>query len=123
MVEYSSQLDDTFHALADGTRRAMLLALAERPASVGELAAPFEISLAAASKHIKVLERAGLVQRSVFGRTHVCELDAAPLREGMEWMRHYEKFWNQRLDVLEKLLKAEPPPKPNPTPRKRRSTR
>jgi DNA-binding transcriptional ArsR family regulator len=114
MVEYQADpLDSVFHALADGTRRAMLLTLAEQPASVGELAAPFDISLAAASKHLKVLERAGLVQRTVLGRTHVCALNAAPLRDGMTWIRHYEKFWNQRLDALESLLKADATAKPS----------
>jgi len=118
MVEYSSaqHLDDVFHALADGKRRAMLQALAEQPATVGELAAPFDISLAAASKHVKVLERAGLVQRTVLGRVHVCTLDPAPLEEGMAWMRRYEKFWTQRLDALESLLKADDatPAEPHP---------
>lgn len=121
MVELTPQrLDEVFHALADGTRRAMLLALAEHPATVGELAAPFDISLAAASKHIKVLERAGLVQRTVLGRTHVCALDAVPLHAGMEWIRHYEKFWDRRLDALEKLLKAEAPPVARPASKRRK---
>ena len=65
------------------------------------------MTLAAASKHIKVLEKAGLVRRSVQGRTHLCSLDALPMHAGVEWMRHYEKFWNQQLDVLEALLVAE----------------
>jgi len=122
MVEHNpTQLDEVFHALADGTRRAMLLTLAEQPASIGELAAPFDISLAAASKHIKVLERAGLVRREVLGRTHVCSLNAAPLHAGMEWIRHYEQFWNQRLDALESLLKAEDAARP--VPRQSRSRR
>ncbi|MCW5655337.1 metalloregulator ArsR/SmtB family transcription factor [Hydrogenophaga sp.] len=109
MVKHSSpdRLDAVFHALADPTRRAMLQSLAENPRPVGELAAPFAISLAAASKHIKVLEGAGLLQRTVSGRTHLCALDAAPLHAGMEWIRHYERFWQERLDVLEALLKAE----------------
>jgi DNA-binding transcriptional ArsR family regulator len=107
MVDKSARLDAVFHALADPTRRAMLRDLARRPRNVGELAAPFEISLAAASKHIQVLERAGLLQREVQGRVHVCRLDARPLHAGVEWMRHYERFWNQRLDALEALLKAE----------------
>jgi DNA-binding transcriptional ArsR family regulator len=97
-------LDDVFHALADPTRRAMLSTLAKAPLTVGELAAPFEMSLNAASKHIKVLEGAGLIRRSIEGRQHVCHLDAAPMHAGMEWIRHYEKFWQQRLDVLESLL-------------------
>lgn len=65
------------------------------------------MSLAAASKHIKVLERAGLVRRNVEGRTHICSLDARPLHAGMEWIRHYEKYWSERLDVLAGLLEAD----------------
>ena len=106
MVE-DKALDDVFHALADPTRRAMLKRLAKSERRVGELAEPFAISLAAASKHIKVLERAGLVRRRVEGRTHICRLEAMPMHAGMEWMRHYEKFWNERLDVLEEILAAE----------------
>jgi DNA-binding transcriptional ArsR family regulator len=108
MVELAAdRLDAVFHALADPTRRAMLRSLAQRERSVGELAEPFDMSLEGASKHIRVLERAGLVQRSVQGRTHVCRLDARPLRGGMEWIRHYERFWSRRLDVLDGLLQAE----------------
>lgn len=106
MVEDAS-LNDVFHALADPTRRAMLGSLAKAPRTVGELAAPFDITLAAASKHIKVLERAGLIDRTVEGRTHICRLDAQPMHAGMEWIRHYEKFWRQKLDILEALLVAE----------------
>lgn len=106
MVE-DSRLDSVFHALADPTRRAMLRSLSVEPRKVTDLAAPFDISLAAASKHIQVLERAGLVQRTIQGRTHICQLDARPIHAGMEWMRHYERYWNQRLDVLEALLVAE----------------
>ncbi len=106
--EQTDPLDDVFHALADPTRRAMLRALASGgEINVGVLAAPFAISLAAASKHIKVLERAGLVARDVRGRTHVCRLDVRPMLAGMEWMRHVERFWNERIDVLEGLLIAE----------------
>jgi DNA-binding transcriptional ArsR family regulator len=109
MVKHSNgaSLNSVFHALADPTRRAMLQALASNPLPVGELAAPFHMSLAAVSKHIKVLEQAGLVRRTINGRTHLCALDAAPLHAGMEWIRHYERFWQQRLDVLEALLKAD----------------
>lgn len=114
MVEHSSdRLDAVFRALADPTRRAMLRSLSRQPRSVGELAEPFAISLAAASKHIKALERAGLVQREVQGRTHVCRLDAGPMHAGMEWMRHYEQFWNQKLDALEAALRAEDRAAPN----------
>ena len=108
MVDKSSdRLDEVFRALADPTRRAMLGDLAAGPRTVGELAGPFDISLAGASKHIQVLQRAGLIEREEQGRVHTCRLDAAPLHEGVEWMRHYERFWTQRLDGLEALLKAE----------------
>ena len=108
MVESNSdRLDAVFRALADPTRRAMVRSLSRQPRSVGQLAEPFEISLAAASKHIKVLEGAGSVRREGQGRTHVCRPDARPLHAGMEWMRHYEQFWNQRLDALESLLRTE----------------
>lgn len=107
MVDKSTQcLDAVFRALADPTRRAMLQDLAAGPCTVGELAAPFDISLAGASKHIQVLERAGLIRREVRGRVHTCSLDAAPLHLGAEWMRHYERFWNRRLDTLEALLET-----------------
>lgn len=108
MVEHNPPpLDALFHALADPTRRAMLQRLAQAPHTVTALAEPFTISLAAASKHIKVLEKAGLVQRSVQGRTHLCRLDAQPMHAGLEWIRHYEGFWNARLDSLEALLRDE----------------
>lgn len=108
MVEHSSErLDAVFHALASPVRRAMLQRLGQESRSVGELAEPFDISLAAASKHIKVLENAGLVRRSVQGRTHLCRLDPRPMHAGMEWIRHYERFWSERLDGLESLLRGE----------------
>jgi DNA-binding transcriptional ArsR family regulator len=121
MVEdKSAHLDAVFHALADATRRAMLRSLAQRASTVGELAAPFDMSLAAASKHIKVLERAGLVQRSVQGRVHLCSLDARPMHGGMEWIRHYEKFWTERLDALESVLAAEDAAAKSAKPRRKR---
>ena len=100
-------LDSVFAALSDRTRRDMLARLAEGERSVGDLAAPFAMSLAAASKHIKVLEAAGLVRREILGRTHRVRLEAQPLHAGMEWMRHYEKFWTRSLDALAALLEAE----------------
>lgn len=107
MVEQeSARLDAVFHALSDTTRRAMLRALSDGERSVGELAAPFEMSLAGASKHVKVLEAAGLVRRQVKGRTHLCRLDAARLAEAEAWLRHYERFWSGRLDALAALLRA-----------------
>lgn len=108
MVEHKAKhLDAFFGALADPTRRAMLRHLSRGRCTVSQLAAPFEMSLAAASKHIKVLEAAGLIHRDIQGRTHVCELDARPMHGGMEWLRHYEAFWTQRLDALDNLLRAE----------------
>lgn len=111
MVErHATRLDQVFHALADPTRRAMLASLREGERSVGELAAPHRISLAAASKHIKTLERAGLLKRTIAGRTHLCALEPAPLAEADTWLRRYSAFWTERLDALESLLRADGPP-------------
>jgi DNA-binding transcriptional ArsR family regulator len=108
MVELQTgQLDSVFHALADPTRRQMLQALAGGERTVGQLAEPFAMSLAAASKHIKALEQARLIRREVRGRTHVCRLEPAPLASAYEWLGFYERFWTGRLDVLEQLLRAE----------------
>lgn len=113
MVEHDSHtLDTIFHALGDATRRAMLGELAAGQRSVGELAEPFAMSLAAASKHIKMLERAGLVRREVRGRTHMCSLDPTPLMSADQWLGVYRRFWTGRLDTLEALLRAEGPPPP-----------
>lgn len=94
-------LNDVFHALADGTRRAMLAELAVGERSVSELAAPHPMSLAAASKHVTVLERAGVVTRRKVGRRQVCRLRPGPLAAATEHLRHYERFWNTRLDALD----------------------
>jgi DNA-binding transcriptional ArsR family regulator len=88
----------------------MLRELASGERTVSELAAPFEMSLAAASKHIKALEGAGLIRREVRGRTHVCRLDPGPLASANEWLTFYERFWTQSLDRLDALLRAEPKP-------------
>jgi DNA-binding transcriptional ArsR family regulator len=113
MVESKTpQLDTVFHALGDATRRRMLLELAKGERSVGQLAEPFDISLAAASKHIKALERAGLIRREVRWRTHVCHLEPGPLASAHEWLGFYERFWADRLDVLEQLLRAQDAPEP-----------
>ena len=119
MVEQSARLDRLFHALADGTRRRMLHSLRSRARSVGELAAPFAISLAAASKHIKVLEQAGLVERRIQGRTHLCALRADALRDAQAWLQHYKAFWEQRLDALEPALRTEDPTPASPHPRRK----
>jgi DNA-binding transcriptional ArsR family regulator len=108
MVDYlSEQLDIVFHALADPTRRALLRSLEEGDRNISELAAPFDMSLEAVSKHVKVLERAGLIRRTVEGRTHMCRLEAGPMHGGLEWIRHYEQYWNRKLDDLEALLRSE----------------
>jgi DNA-binding transcriptional ArsR family regulator len=107
MVEHSTHLDAVFHALADPTRRAMLGQLAERELTIGELATPFEMSFAGASKHVRVLEGAGLVTRTIRGRMHLCRLEAARLAEADAWLRRYERFWTEKLDSLEALLRAE----------------
>jgi DNA-binding transcriptional ArsR family regulator len=106
MVE--QQLDATFTALADPTRRGMLATLAKGERSIGELAAPYAMSFAGAAKHVGVLERAGLVERRKAGRQQLCRLRAAPLAEADAWLRQWEQFWTTRLDALEALLK-EPP--------------
>src|SRR6266446_5138684 len=108
MVEPETpQLNSVFHALGDATRRRMLRELAHGERTVGELAEPFTISLAAASKHIKALENAGMIRREVRGRTHLCRLDPGPLASAHEWLSFYERFWTSRLDMLEQLLRAE----------------
>ena len=108
MVEQSPHdLDTVFRALSDRTRRAMIARLADGERSIGELAMPFAMSFAGASKHVKVLEEAGLVRRSVRGRTHVCRLEAGRLAAANEWLRQYERFWTARLDTLSALLEAE----------------
>jgi DNA-binding transcriptional ArsR family regulator len=108
MVELqTSRLDTVFHALGDSTRRRMLHELAQGERTVTQLAEPFAISLAAASKHIKSLENAGLIRRQIRGRTHVCSLEPGPLAGAHEWLGFYERFWNSRLDVLEDLLRRD----------------
>jgi DNA-binding transcriptional ArsR family regulator len=108
MVELETpRLDAVFHALGDATRRRMLRDLASGERSVGQLAQPFAISLAAASKHIKALESAGLIRREVRGRTHLCRLEPGPLASAHQWLAFYETFWTGRLDVLERLLRHE----------------
>jgi len=108
MVElHAPHLDTVFHALGDATRRRMLRELSAGERTVSQLAEPFAISLAAASKHIKVLENAGMIRREVRGRTHLCRLDPWPLAGAHEWLSHYERFWTGRLDALERLLREE----------------
>lgn len=108
MVELlAPQLDTVFHALGDATRRQMLRDLVQGERTVGQLAEPHKMSLAAASKHIKALESAGLIRREVRGRTHWCQLAPGPLAGAHEWLSFYEQFWTDRLDALERLLHAD----------------
>jgi DNA-binding transcriptional ArsR family regulator len=107
MVEENAELDGVFHALANGARRDMLRRLSERELTVGELAEPLTMTLAAASKHIKVLERVGLVQQTIAGRQHVCRLVAMPLAPASTWLQFYERHWEVRLDALEDLFRSD----------------
>ena len=99
-----TMLDGTFSALADPTRRAMLARLARGEASVGELAAPHAMSLPAVSKHLKVLETAGLVARRKDGRVHRCRIDAGPMRDAASWIDQYRRFWEGQFDALDDYL-------------------
>jgi DNA-binding transcriptional ArsR family regulator len=103
MDEYNrrGKLDGVFSALGDPTRRAILRLLAQRPATISEIAKPFPVSLNTISKHVMVLERVGLVRREIRGREHHCYIDPRPLREADEWLEHYRRFWQERLDALE----------------------
>jgi DNA-binding transcriptional ArsR family regulator len=104
MVESLAEVDEVFHALSHQTRRGMLARLRQSDLTVGQLAEPLPVSLAAASKHVAVLERAGLVLRTVQGRTHVCRLMPGPLASAAAWLDTYETYWNERLDALEQAL-------------------
>ncbi|HKA90684.1 MAG TPA: metalloregulator ArsR/SmtB family transcription factor [Haliangiales bacterium] len=110
MVEQRADaLSVVFRALGDPTRREMVRRLSSGERTVGELAAPFRMSLAAASKHVKVLERAGLVRRTVLGRTHSCRLHARGLAGAQRWLSFYERFWSERFDALDELLATRRP--------------
>jgi len=102
----ADQLSRTFAALADPTRRAMLARLSKGEASVNELASPFKMSLPAVSKHLKVLERAGLIARGREAQWRPARLEAAPLRDAADWIEHYRRFWEQSLDRLGDYLRA-----------------
>ena len=110
MDEYGSshQLDALFGSVADPTRRAILARLKSSDARVTEVADDFPISLNSISKHIKILERAGLVRREVIGRDHFLSLNAAPLAEAAAWIDHYSTFWEDRLAALESFVKNKP---------------
>ena len=102
----SEQLDATFIALADPTRRAILTRLMQGEASVNELASPFEISQPAVSKHLKILERAGLVSRSASGTRRPVKIEAAPMKQAVDWLEKYRKFWEASYGRLDALLAA-----------------
>lgn len=102
----SARLDKTFAALADSTRRAILARLASGEASVTELAAPFDMSLPAISKHLKVLERAGLIARGREAQWRPCRLEGAALREAADWLGEYRHFWEESFDRLDAHLEA-----------------
>jgi DNA-binding transcriptional ArsR family regulator len=99
------QLSDTFSALADPTRRAILVRLAEGEATVNELAEPFPISVQAVSKHLKVLERAGLITRGRTAQLRPSRLEGEPLRDAVEWLQRYRRFWEAGFDRLEARLR------------------
>jgi DNA-binding transcriptional ArsR family regulator len=111
MVE--NRLDATFRALADPTRRGMLANLALGEKSIGELASPFNMTFAGASKHVKVLEDAGLIARRKLGRTHFISIEAKPLEEAERWLSQWEKFWTGRLDRLQALVERDKEEKTN----------
>jgi DNA-binding transcriptional ArsR family regulator len=105
MGEYrNATMDRLLGAVADSTRRAILARLAAGDARVTEVASAFPISLNSVSKHVRMLERAGLVRRTVRGRDHVLSLDAAPLADAAAWIANYQRFWEQRLEALDQLM-------------------
>lgn len=115
VAERPDVLSAVFRALGDPTRRAMLRQLVRGERTVGELAEPFDMSVQAASKHVRVLERAGLVRRTVRGRAHHCRLDARRLAQAERWLAFYTRFWNERLDALDALLTGGETPPISPT--------
>jgi DNA-binding transcriptional ArsR family regulator len=108
LASREQRLDRIFSALSDRTRRALLRRLARSPSSVTDLAAPFDMSLPAVSKHIRVLEQAGLITRHVDGRVHRCALEPAPLAEVERWLLHYRTFWQENLDALAAFVEKTP---------------
>ncbi|WP_406693767.1 metalloregulator ArsR/SmtB family transcription factor [Singulisphaera sp. Ch08] len=117
-------LSITFAAIADPTRRAILVRLSRGEAAVKELAMPFNMTLPAISKHLKVLEKAGLIERSRDAQLRPCKLRAKPLKEAASWIDHYRTFWEESFDRLDdyfKELQSEPDAKPTSSPRKKMS--
>lgn len=125
MVNYKRRLDATFSALSDGTRRAILARLADGEVRVGELAAGFRISWPAVTKHLRVLQKAGLLVQQRDGRIRRCRLRAEPMRDAAQWIEHYRKHWTRQLDGLAKFLETPvgaTPPKVRPK-RKEKTSR
>jgi DNA-binding transcriptional ArsR family regulator len=106
MVDDPVAMDAVFHALASQSRRDMLARLAAGSLTVGQLAQPLDMSLAAAAKHVQVLERAGLIHRTIDGRRHICRLEPGPLGSAQAWLAFYERHWRERLDALEGLFQT-----------------
>jgi DNA-binding transcriptional ArsR family regulator len=106
-MQPSQQLDQVFFALSDQTRRAILARLAQSSANVGELAEPFEISAPAISKHMKILQRAGLIERQISGRKHRCSLSTDGLKTAEDWLHFHREFWESRFAALDKLLQSD----------------
>ncbi len=107
MPQTSQQLDQVFFALSDGTRRGILARLAQGSTTIGELAAPFEISKPAISKHMKILENAGLIERTITGRQHQCTLTTSGLKTAEDWLNFHRRFWESRFTALSELLQKE----------------
>lgn len=107
MVEEKDATDRVFHALGDPSRRLMVERLSKRPLTIGELAEPLSMTLAGASKHVGVLERAGLVTRQKKGRERICTLQPAPLLAARDWVERYSQFWDARLDALGAALRED----------------
>ncbi len=107
MLQTNQQLDQVFFALSDGTRRGILARLAQGSTTIGELAAPFEISKPAISKHMKILESAGLIERTITGRQHQCTLTTSGLKTAEDWLNFHREFWESRFDALSDLLQKE----------------
>ena len=107
MVEQKVELDRVFQALSDSTRRGMLAALRTGELSVGQLAEPYQMSLAGAAKHVQVLEKSGLIKRRKAGRTYYCSLNHHAFIAAQQWLQQYSKFWNTKLDKLTEILTEE----------------
>ncbi len=118
-----ASLDATFAALADPTRRAILARLAQGARPVKQLAAPFALSAPAISRHLRVLEAAGLISRSREAQRRPCRLEAAPLRQAADWVAQYRQHWEERLDRLDAFLRATAPTPPAPRGKRRANTR